>query len=70
MGVAMKRNESTIRVVWFSQEAGEVVKHYKGRSLNDIGLMRGFRMLSYMVIKHTSKYAAECSNQFQRKVGV
>lgn len=39
-----RKPASMIRVVWFNEEAGEVVKHYNAKTLEDCKLMRGFRV--------------------------
>lgn len=47
----VKRNPGTmIRVVFCNESAGEVVKHYNKKTINDVPMMRGFHVKSWSVV--------------------
>jgi hypothetical protein len=45
-----RKPASMIRVVWWNQSVGDVVKHYKAKGLQDCALMRGFIVKDWQVV--------------------
>ena len=58
-----KRNKAnTIRVEWWSEATGVVVKFYNTKTFNDIKPMRGFEPRKIESLQQ-SNYTAECKAQ-------